>query len=716
MQKKKFCMRGKLFKSIMLSLLCGVAAGQVWADVALENDKVLFKVDDAGNLVSLKNKISGREYAGGGGLWRIIHNRGDDLEVAVEQQDVPTSVKKLSDSSLKISSGGEFPVEILCELVGDEVRLTPEIKNMSKADTLREFQFPVIKNAQVGESDRLITLFGGGRQHLDVKKYIRGGFSNYMMEDYSRIEVGSLYPGEMAANFYMVESPKGSLYVASLDPSFTKTLHLFCMRDFLKKPEVDFAMVKYPFLRSGESLKLPVYVVAPVDGDWHACSKKYEKWVRTWYKQAKPAEFIKKFNGWQRIILRHQYGKQLFKYSELSKIRKAGRECGIDTLFMFGWTKEGHDAGYPEYSQDFSQGGDEALRKNIEKFQSDGGHVIVYYNGQLIDMNTDFYRTVGHKISVKVSDGTEHIERYKFGGDGTALRVFGNKTFATACPACPEWTAKLKELVDRAIALGADGVFFDQLGYFSQSCWDASHPHKVPCMDVMHYKNKMMRELSAYVKAKKPDMSFGIEWVSDCTSQYADYVHACGMGFHYVGKEKSGRPALNSVPVYRYMFPELPLSDRHIRDDLSRENVERLVNTALMWGLFSDVEIYRCRATIDETPYYKSYLAKADRLRDEYRALIRNGMFRDTDLASISDDRLYYTTFENDSQIGVFVSNYWVKDGAECVVSVPKGKKLVKTDGLGGFTVGEVSKGADGSTNVKVSLKKQGLALLVFAK
>ena len=34
---------------------------------------------------------------------------------------------------------------------------------------------------------------------------------------------------------------------------------------------------------------------------------------------------------------------------------------------MFGWWKEGMDAGYPEYTADDTQGGDEALKNTLKK-------------------------------------------------------------------------------------------------------------------------------------------------------------------------------------------------------------------------------------------------------------------------------------------------------------------------------------------------------------
>ena len=80
-------------------------------------------------------------------------------------------------------------------------------------------------------------------------------------------------------------------------------------------------------------------------------------------------------------------------------------------------------------------------------------------------MATEFYRSTGHRISLKRMNGQEHQEVYPFGGNGTALRLFGNKNFTVVCPACRGWHEVLKKLADLAMDLGADGVFFDQLGY-----------------------------------------------------------------------------------------------------------------------------------------------------------------------------------------------------------------------------------------------------------
>lgn len=73
----------------------------------LKNDKVQFEVDDKGNLVSLKNLVKNREYAGGKGLWRIIYQDGLSLEESLMSEDVPVKVEKQNDA-IVMSYGGDF--------------------------------------------------------------------------------------------------------------------------------------------------------------------------------------------------------------------------------------------------------------------------------------------------------------------------------------------------------------------------------------------------------------------------------------------------------------------------------------------------------------------------------------------------------------------------------------------------------------------------------
>lgn len=448
--------------SILFAAVVALASLPLFANVRLENEKLAVEFDDSGNLVSLKNKVSGEDYAGGQGLWRAIYQQNELLEEPVESESVPVKVGRKSENSATLSYGGEFPVEVLCTLEPEEVRFSAKISNNSKNKILREFQFPMIKNAGVPQNAQYVNSGGGGTFVPDFYRYVKGAQTQYKSQDNVAVECYAPYPISRTMNMFAIQNPKGSLYFASLDPNYELTLHLARYRKVDDQFRyLDIAMVKYPFIKSGGSFETAEFAVAPTVGDWRTGARLYARALgKTFGIPAQP-DFIKNMNGWQRMIMRHQYGRVLFPYTQLdSKIGRAGRECGLDTILLFGWWKEGMDAGYPDYSPETGQGGDAALCENIAKVRASGGRVLLYFNGQLIDVSTDYYKSGrGEKVCVKTSSGSPHIERYPFGGDGTGLRVLGHKTFATACTALTSGSGCLKATSTARFRSASTGYF-----------------------------------------------------------------------------------------------------------------------------------------------------------------------------------------------------------------------------------------------------------------
>lgn len=703
----------KYIYAIIGILTCNLFASA--GTVELRNDKVLFAVDENGGLVSLKNLETGREYAGGGGLWRIIYRDGLSMEELVEPKDVPAKAEKVGESVV-LTFGGEFPVKITCTLSGDEIRFVPEIKNASKDKVLREFQFPLIRSVNLLPDSSYCWTHCGGEFFPDIKKWVRAGYTSYMSGDEKAIERYALYPGKLAMNFFVVGEPQNSLYVANYDPKFGKTLHF---GRYNKKEgaganfdydKIDLGMVKYPMLAAGESRVLPEYVVSPHSGDWRVSAKKYRKWADTWYKHTPASKAFLASNGWQRVILRHQYGKVLFPYSKIPEIYRSAKESGMDTIRLYGWWKEGMDAGNPHYSEDDTQGGDAELKRQIRKVQEMGGKVHLYFNGQLIDTGTEFYKTVGKRISIKRADGMPYVQYYPFGGDGTALRVFGNKMFATGCPYTKEWFEVLKSFADRAIALGADGIYYDQIGHESMPCCDKSHGHPVPFMEIMGCKGEMFSKVCEYIRSKKPDMPIGIEWVNDPVAKSVDYVHNCFEAMYGIGKDKFGKPLTPFVPMYQYAFPEFKTCNLGILDN---RDIVRRNNLSLMRSWRSDVAVYRCRATIDAVPEYKEYLKKINALRDKFRPLILNGVFRDVDMAKCSNPQIdYYTYTDTEGGKMAVVATQSHLNSAKAVFTPADGYEFADADGIGGWTATP----ENGGKSLAVSLKNGAIVVAVFKK
>jgi hypothetical protein len=662
---------------------------------AINSDKLTFTVDGKGMLTSLSNNAVGHDYAGKGGLWNLIYSCGSELEKKVAAEncvpeiEVDGATMRLSYSQLQGESGERLDIglKLTAKAVGDEVRFAVEIDNNAPGIVVRELHFPLVRHCRITKGQRLIWSHFAGERFNDVLAAVHSCHTQYMAKDNMEVRMSTIYPGYAATNAFVLENDSEGLYFGSHDLTFQYTLHLLAADNEGLIP----GMVKYPFIAAGQSWQAGGYVLSPYQGSWHMGAKKYRTWANIWFKPQAPLKMVENMNGWQRIIMRHQYGEIHYRYNQLEKICHDGAEAGIDTLFMFGWNRDGHDAGYPEYVADESQGGLSVLRENVHKFKSAGGKLILYFNGQLIDMGTEFYRRLGKRISVKKADGNEHMEVYPFGGNGTALRQFGNKTFVTACPACEEWFETLKKCVDSAIDIGADGIFFDQLGWLSQPCHDCSHGHPVPFMTTVKAKADMLEKLNAYVKSVKPDMPLGIEWLTDLTAFHVDFVH-----------NMEGNPASKYMDWFYYMFPEVRTTDRGIRDDT---DVERRVNRAILKGLRSDVEIYRCRRTIAETPHYSAYLKEANRLRDKYRHIILNGRFCDKDYFALDNQEIDASCFRSGDELAVILTQS-SKEEISVKLAVP-GTSFIDMDGLNDYNT---VKGDDGQ--YKVHLGRHGLCVI----
>lgn len=675
----------------------------------LSNENVCLSINEEGKLVELTNKQTSTNYAGGKNIWRLIYQDGISLEEKFNDEGVTPEIE-CNGKEIKMTYDESnnrdlaFIMKITISLTADDYNFDIELDNKDDKRIIRECFFPMIANCNIEEGHELYWTRFGGERFKNISSEIDKCHTKYMAQDNKEVQMSTLYPGFTAMNYFIIGSEREGLYIASHDKTFQVTNH------FLGKSingEINAAIDKYPFLAPGEKTQINNAVVSPYSGSWHMAAKKYRSWSDSWYTKPEIPDSIKDMTSWQRIIMRHQYGKTLFRYDQLEDILNDGLQANVKTIFMFGWHNAGHDAGYPDYSCDEKQGGFNGLKENVKKFKDGGGQVILYFNGRLIDMDSDFYKKGRCEASIKRANGSETNEFYKFGADGTALSQFGNKSFVTACPSSEEWQDILKQHIDMAYDLGCDGVFFDQLGLMPDMCFDTSHGHKAPFTDVMAVNAENLKALRAYTKSKDPQMSFGTEWISDITAQHVDFIHTIFGGTSTINDwEKGEKPQSDKfLEMFYYTFPEIPITDREIRDDT---DIERRVNFALLKGLRSDVEVYRCRATIAETPHYSSYLAKANLLREKYGYLILNGLYRDTDFIELDNPELFATSFTDKDKMAVIVTQSHL-NSADATLTVP-GYSYCEHDGLNSFTV------EPSGSELKVNLGKHGLAIIILEK
>ena len=678
----------------------------------MENEFITLEMDENGILQELRNRKTGRNLLLPHQLLRLILGDSGCLELDAVPAGRPEVQCEAGRVSLKYSAveceeRGTIPiaVSLSAELCGDEIHWGIALENRSQEQVVREVHYPILSIRDPESPMAAITSERVSERLENLPAQIRSCFTHYMAPDQKYIRRTALYPGRAASmNCFALDWGNEGLYYGCHDSTFELTGQVF---ELERQKSVNMYVVRYPFLKADGSWRECNIVTAPYSGSWTVCAEKYRKWAEGWFTPPQIPDHVAHSSGWQRIILHHQYGEYLFPYEKLEQAYDDAAKAGIDTLFLFGWTAAGMDSGYPVYSADPKLGGVKTLKENIRKVQAKGGKVILYFNGQLIDVESDYYRSgEGARVAIKRADGTEHRESYNFTNGGTFLRAFVNKTFVVACPACRSWLEILKRHVDFAVELGVDSVFFDQLGLLSYPCCDPSHGHPVPYTGIMQGKREMLKDLYEYAKSRNPEMGVGIECTTDQTLQYTDFVHIFGFPagvWNSDWREKGEKPrTLSASYLFKAAFPEAVISNRNIRDD---SDVEFPVNQMLLLGSRSDVEIYRCRATIAETPHYQAYLAKANALRERFGRLLYDGTFRAETFHRVSNPEIQTNSFLLGDELAVLLTQS-SRELARTEVAAP-GFQLERLDSVSGDVTME-----DGV----VTIPRNGFAVLFYRR
>ena len=700
----------KSIRTILALLACAVICFSAEAkNYVLKSDKVQLSISKKGELVELRNLTTGHNYASGGYLWRMYYDSHDEQEIEIiggeQSPKAACDGKAVTLTYNKLNVRGEMidvQLRLTITVEGENVRFASEVKNNIEHTVIRELQYPLVRNTQLPSDHKMILSQNGGNMYENPMQIIMTKSNKIPYRTPAQIfrQYDCLYGASASMNCYILAGEQQGLYVGSHDPLIQDTWHglrIYADKDG-KFTEPEFGLFKYPQCFAGETWSNDSNILSPYSGTWHKAADKYGKWVRaTWWDHHEAPQWIREMKSWQRIIFKHQYGNYLYKYTDLyGRMQKAGESVDADAVFAFGWWKEGMDRGNPAYTPDDTQGGDEGWRKAIAKFKKSGQKLIMYYNGQLIDTESEFYKSgEGKRISYKSPSGTEIADQYRFSGMGSWLAEYQAVTFVMADTRHQVWRDKLIEMADRAHRNGANAVFYDQLGQCFQQKrpWDTSREFSVPNNRLIYDKGQTLKYLRDYLVSKyEPEFGFGTEQLSDYTAQWVDFVHITGIRH---GKE-------NFSELFRYTFPEIIFTDRNIRDDT---DVERRVNMTLLKGLLNDIEIYRCRGLIDETPTYQAYLAKVNAIRNKYTDCLMLGTFRDVFGFENTNKAVQAKAFVGKKRMAVVATNEFDKGALTTEIKVP-GYRYVEGSTLGNAKV----------EGTKVTLGQYDLAVLVFEK
>lgn len=701
-------------KSILLLFLVFVffLKGTGQKVYTLKNQNVEVAFDNSGNLVSLKNLQTGHNYATGGPIWRLYfdtqNQKGNEI---LGKNNIPDIKLKESQIMITYNSLKTFGIQMNIRLSlriimeDDWVRFCSEVINNEPHTIIRELQYPLVANCQLPAECKLLTTTLGGQIFSDPKKQILevGNNPPYMGPSQYFRQMDLKYPSVVSANCFAFPGELQGLYLASHDSLFRDTWH--GLRLYPDKnghfTELEVGLYKYPNCTNGQTWSCNANVIEPYMGDWHETSRLYRKWADTWWRHAEPPIWVKNMKSWQRIIFRHQYGETFFHYKDLpERILSVGKSVEANAVFPFGWWNSGMDNGYPDsyFQTDHEQGGDVGWKKAIAEFKEKGGKLLLYFNGKLIDTESNYYRKdIGKLLCCKRNTGMDYTEAYLFKAHDTFTGSFNARSFVVADLHRQEWQKMLLSFADRAISFGANAVFYDQLGYlYGEQNWDIEKEFPVPNRNGIVDRANALKMIHEYIGTKDKNFALGTEGITDITSQHVDFIH---------NLPGAGGP-VSFIEWYRFTFPEVIISDREIRDDT---DVERRVNLTVLKGLRNDIEIYRCRELIDKTPIYQNYLAKANRLKDKYNTLLLEGTYCDTEGFKLDNTLIDARCFKNGNRMAVVATLSGAQSASGNIIA--PGYHFIESDIL---EKGTVKTSADGKQNI--SLEKNGLIVMIFEK
>ena len=591
-----------------------------------------FIINDKGNDLKWLADGTKLKTTKGADFWRIMADDSYFIEMSVKSSQQEGTVSRNGNVTtvyypkLKTDAGRIIDTSLTFTITEREDRLVFENK-IENRDTTRinELEYPYIDlNKLCGErnEDVLYRPNGLGERIVNPWDVLESAHTEYMSSDYKEIKSTLVYPRPATMAWLGIESGDKFLYIGKHDERSRACclLNAIQPREETEKRLIS-SICQYPFVRQGETLSCAPVVVAFGEGNWKNGSDIYGAYARsTFYHPVEPKPWVHKMTGWQRIILRHQFGDIFWKYEDLPRIYLEGKQYGINTLLVFGWWKGRFDNGYPHYEVDEELGGAEGLRKAIAEVQRLGGYVILYNNGILIDKKSDFYREHHEDVARIDIDGNEYEDHYKFEDNGTVLRNYGYKSFVDACQATDGWLDILKQNGELKISFGPNAIFYDQIGGRSKLCFNPNHKHGYRPDDEMVYRRQNLRELRAICKG---DIAIGTECINDAAAGEVDYIHGCDSGAYY--RNKKNAPTKNIFPqMFRRTFPEIIMTNRFIHD--CRTGFRDDLNNAFIHGFLYDVAIYRCRkSTMAALPEYAEHIAKITKLKEQYKEFFYEG-------------------------------------------------------------------------------------------
>ncbi len=594
----------------------------------LKTEFLNFRIDDDAQNATFF--ISGKEDKAteGSDFFRLILDDGLRTEIPVISSMQKGSVKEeegklvISYSKLVSEYGDVYDIEftVIAEIEDGFIKFTPSVVNNTKVTRINECMCPLADFTELfgeKENDVIYMPNGLGQRVENPWKYLAGMVRNWYYHDEREVFWHLHYP-KATMGWFGIESNGHFLYVGRHDEKARACFLTVKQRIHAKPLNLMVGVNNMPMARPGESLEMAPTVLGILNGDWRNGADVYRAWAeKTFYKVPKKEKWVKELTGWQRIIMRSQYGEDYYKASDLPHIYEEGAKSGIHTIFLFAWWKEGMDRNYPVYTEPYDGAWDE-LRENIHKVQKMGGRIILECNCHFMDPSIDYYKKFGKDVAIIDINGNEYRQSFVYPGRGEFRATYGSVQFPLCCTGTSLWRNQVLSQLKLLNSFDADCLFTDCYCVAPvQPCFNNKHDHGNRVDEEWVSKREFFEAAAAY--CEKEGKVLAGEIVVDVAAPYAQFIHG-GLNNSNCEIKSSQFPAL-----FRYTFPEVISTARGIRD--SEGSSPKQMKFALVMGLRLDAELYVCRRHIGCDEGYSKMVAFHTECLDKYKDFYYYGTF-----------------------------------------------------------------------------------------
>lgn len=568
----------------------------------LTTNNLSFEVNNKANqsafVIAGKAEVASRNAD----FWRLMLDDGMRTEIPVYSSMQKGKVTQKGDKliieydQLVSEYGDTYPISltVIVEKENDLLKFTPVIKNQTKDTRVNECYCPLADFTELcgdKKTDALYLPDGLGKKVNNPWKALEDKTPSYYSHDERETFLHLHYP-RATMGWYGVQSGNKFLYVARTDDQFR---HCFLtIRHKIHGNNLMFGVEHFPMAQPGEELIEPSTVIGLLDGDWRSGADRYRAWAdKNFFKVQPKADWVKNLTGWQRIIMRSQYGEDYYKAEDLPEVYRKGAKYGIHTLFLFAWWKAGMDRGYPNYEEPYP-GAFKILSENIKKVQEMGGRVILECNCHFLDPKSDFYREHGDLVKILDINGNEYRPAFVYYGRGEFRETYGAVQFPIVCAGTELWRNQVLSQLKMMRDLGADCVFADCYGGCPyQPCFNTKHEHGNRVDEEWISHRKFFRSAADY--CKESGKVFATEVVTDIAASYTQFIHGLVNVNFKINSDAFPQ-------MFRYTFPEVITTERNIYS--SDGDFAKQLKFALTTGVRLDAQLWVCRADLSKDEKY----------------------------------------------------------------------------------------------------------------